>query len=179
MIIAQQKRKENIIEYLLYMWQVEDIIRACNLEIKPIEKHIISKFDVDADTQLEIRDWYLELIQKMKDQGITKKGHLEELYDVMNELNFLHHTLLNVQNDKKYNQLFATAEPNIELLRKKSPETAMNFVENCLTGVYGLLVLRLKKKQVSESTEAAINTISALLAYLAAKYKQIKRGNNA
>ena len=28
MIIARQKRKENIAEYLLYMWQVEDLIRA-------------------------------------------------------------------------------------------------------------------------------------------------------
>ena len=28
MIIAQKKRKENIAEYLLYMWQIEDLIRA-------------------------------------------------------------------------------------------------------------------------------------------------------
>ena len=36
MIIARQKRKENIAEYLLYMWQVEDLIRA-------------NKFDMDSD----------------------------------------------------------------------------------------------------------------------------------
>ena len=35
MIIAQQKRKENIAEYLLYMWQVEDMIRK---KLKEIEK---------------------------------------------------------------------------------------------------------------------------------------------
>lgn len=29
MITASQKRKENIAEYLLYMWQIEDLIRAC------------------------------------------------------------------------------------------------------------------------------------------------------
>ena len=28
MIIARQKKQENIAEYLLYMWQIEDIIRA-------------------------------------------------------------------------------------------------------------------------------------------------------
>ena len=32
MIIAEQKRKENIAEYLLYMYQVEDLIRTTDLE---------------------------------------------------------------------------------------------------------------------------------------------------
>ena len=43
MIIAQKKRKENIVEYMLYMWQVEKIIRAKNLDMDKIEKTIISK----------------------------------------------------------------------------------------------------------------------------------------
>ena len=34
MIIAKQKRKENISEYLLYMWQVEDLIRANHLDME-------------------------------------------------------------------------------------------------------------------------------------------------
>ena len=33
MIVAKEKRESNIAEYLLYMWQVEDIIRACNYDI--------------------------------------------------------------------------------------------------------------------------------------------------
>ena len=37
MIIAQQKRHENMAEYLLYLWQVEDIIRACKLDLNVIE----------------------------------------------------------------------------------------------------------------------------------------------
>ena len=42
MIIASQKKKENIAEYLLYMWQIEDIIRAYGLDIDQIQKHIIN-----------------------------------------------------------------------------------------------------------------------------------------
>lgn len=38
MIIASQKKKENIAEYLLYMWQIEDIIRAYGLDIDQIQK---------------------------------------------------------------------------------------------------------------------------------------------
>ena len=45
MIIAKRKRKENIAEYLLYMWQIEDIIRANNLDIESIRKNVIDRFD--------------------------------------------------------------------------------------------------------------------------------------
>ena len=41
MIIASQKRKENIAEYLLYMWQIEDIIRANKLDIDKIKESVI------------------------------------------------------------------------------------------------------------------------------------------
>ena len=44
MIIASQKKKENIAEYLLYMWQIEDIIRAYGLDIDQIQKHIINSY---------------------------------------------------------------------------------------------------------------------------------------
>ncbi|WP_347164130.1 DUF4924 family protein, partial [Parabacteroides merdae] len=38
MIIARRKRKENIAEYLLYMWQVEDLIRANNFDMDSIRR---------------------------------------------------------------------------------------------------------------------------------------------
>ena len=47
MIIAQEKRKQNIAEYLLYLWQVEDLLRACKLDIDTVEKAVIARYDVD------------------------------------------------------------------------------------------------------------------------------------
>ena len=47
MIIAQQKRRDNIAEYLLYLWQVEDLLRACSLDIDKVEKAVIDRYDVD------------------------------------------------------------------------------------------------------------------------------------
>ena len=41
MFIASQKRKDNIAEYLLYMWQIEDIIRANGLDIDRIKANVI------------------------------------------------------------------------------------------------------------------------------------------
>ena len=62
MIIAQQKRKENIAEYLLYLWQVEDLLRACKLDIETVEKTVISRYDVDETTRHEIKEWYESLM---------------------------------------------------------------------------------------------------------------------
>ena len=44
MFIAQKKRKENIIEYILYMWNVEDLIRANGLDMSRIDKSVIDKY---------------------------------------------------------------------------------------------------------------------------------------
>ena len=42
MIIASKKRKENIAEYILYMWQIEDMIRANDFDISKIRRNIKS-----------------------------------------------------------------------------------------------------------------------------------------
>ena len=34
MIIAQQKLKENIAEYILYMYQIEDVVRAYHFDLE-------------------------------------------------------------------------------------------------------------------------------------------------
>ena len=59
MIIAQQKRKENIAEYLLYMWQVEDLLRACDLDDDRIDQLLVNRFkSIVPDEQLPaIRQW--------------------------------------------------------------------------------------------------------------------------
>ena len=44
MIIALQKKKENIAEYLIYMWQVEDLLRACQLDESKIDLMLDARF---------------------------------------------------------------------------------------------------------------------------------------
>ena len=70
MIIAAQKRKENIAEYLLYMWQVEDLIRANGLDIDRIKANVIDRFDLTPDARKEMVDWYEGLIDMMRREGV-------------------------------------------------------------------------------------------------------------
>ena len=72
MIIASQKRKENIAEYLLYMWQIEDIIRANNLDIDKIEHNVIDRFKLTDAQRREMREWYESLIDMMRREGVEK-----------------------------------------------------------------------------------------------------------
>ena len=72
MIIASQKRKENIAEYLLYMWQIEDIIRAYKLDIDTIDEQIVSKYNVPDDKKKEIRV-EAEKEAKHSDEPLEKK----------------------------------------------------------------------------------------------------------
>ena len=44
MFISQQLRQKSIAEYLLYMWQVEDIIRAYDCSLTRIKREYIEQF---------------------------------------------------------------------------------------------------------------------------------------
>ena len=90
MIIASQKRKENIAEYILYMWQVEDIIRANDLDIDKIRKNVIDRFNLTDAQRTEMEQWYESLIDMMRREGVTEKGHLQINHNILNQLVQLH-----------------------------------------------------------------------------------------
>ena len=53
---------------------------------------------------------------------------------------------------------------------------ARNEVEACLTGVYGLLMLRLKKQSITEATSKTLQAIAGLMGQLALHYKSMRQG---
>ncbi|MDE5812911.1 MAG: DUF4924 family protein, partial [Muribaculaceae bacterium] len=59
MITASQKKKENIAEYLLYMWQIEDMIRAFGLDLDRIQVNIVDKHSgLTEEQRKEMTEWY-------------------------------------------------------------------------------------------------------------------------
>lgn len=94
MYIASQKHKENIAEYLLYMWQIEDIIRANGLDIERIKKNVIDKFGLDPAREKEMTEWYESLIDMMRREEVEKSGHLQLNKNVIIQLTDLHLALL-------------------------------------------------------------------------------------
>lgn len=178
MLIANAKRKSNIIEYILYMYQIEDIIRSFQFDIGVIENTVIKEYQQGDIIQKEIKDWYLSLIGEMKQEQIEKKGHLMRLKEIINELQHLHLKLLTTVQDKKYIGLYESARPILkELLLKSVGEQLNNEMEIALHGLYGLLLLKLKEKEIAEETQLGMQKVSALLAYLAYSYQQEEAGS--
>ena len=154
MIIARQKRKENIAEYLLYMWQVEDLIRA-------------NKFDMDSINRTVIAHY---------DQPEEEKGHIQLNKNVIITLTDLHLRLLKSPKEMVYSAAYYKTLPYIVQLRAKSGGEDLPELETCFAAVYGYLLLRMQGKEVSAETLEGIKQISSFLALLAEKYREDMKG---
>ncbi|MCT4615147.1 MAG: DUF4924 family protein [Marinifilaceae bacterium] len=173
MIIAQEKKNTNLAEYILYMWQVEDIIRACSLDIEKIKQAIINQYKLEGEKYDEVVYWYENLIEMMNIENIKEKGHLQIIKNNVNELYDYHLHLINEEKDVIYTSAFQeVADLIAEFRMKMSSPVESNDVDVCLTALYGFLILRLKKKEISSETEQAMKSFSKLLSMLTAKYKE-------
>ena len=178
MLIAREKRKENLAEYILYMWQVEDMLRAFHLDIRQVERHIVQPSRANDRVRAELLEWYDNLIEMARKEGVTESGHLQIVKNAVNELLDLHLYLLHREGDVRYRQLYANASIHLTAFRQKSASPAeTSDVELALQALYGQLILRLQKKEIHSQTRQAMETFSKMLAYLAAKYKQSEETN--
>lgn len=177
MIIAKEKRKTNIAEYILYMWQTEDLIRAYGFNIDRIEKEYISRFQGDDKLKQEIRDWYNNLLLMMEKEHIRQKGHLQFLKNLINDLNDFHLKLIESGKDPQYSVLFQQTQSLISEFAKKAGNENASDVETCLSGLYSLMLLRLQKKEISQLTLLSIQSFGKLMAHMSVRYKQFEEGD--
>lgn len=167
MIVASQKRKENIAEYLLYMWQIEDIIRFHKLDLDSIRANIIDKFPADRETLDRMAEWYESLIDMMRREEVTEHGHLQMNKNVIGELADLNRRILADPRFDRYRAEYYRTLPFIVELRAKSAGAPAGEIETCFNALYGILMLRLSGKPISDETAKAITQISRFVALLA------------
>ncbi len=108
----------------------------------------------------------------MRSEDIVEKGHLIINKNVISELTDLHNRLLNNSAEQDYSSAYYKTLPFIVELRAKSPEKDTPELETCFSALYGYLLMRLQKKEVSGETQAAISQISSFLRLLSQKYKE-------
>lgn len=178
MIVARQKKKENIAEYLLYMWQIEDIIRACGGNIDVIQKQIIDGYRGQSpETMNAIREWYENLCEMMRLEGVMEKGHLQINKNVILDLSDLHQQLLKSPREPFYGAMFFKTLPLYRRVEGAFGKCRGRRTRNLISTLFTVfLMLRLQKKEISPETEKAIHQISQFLALLSEKYKQDKAG---
>ena len=165
------KKQDNISEYLLYMWQVEDLLRVYELNIDKVQQFLIDPTDQTEQEKKETRDWFEGIILMMKSEGLQKEGHLQINKNILIDLTDVHLRLLKNPKESEYIGMYYNTLPHIVALRAKSNNTNVPELETCFTALYGYLLLKLQKKGISVETQTAVTQITALLRLLSKKYK--------
>lgn len=175
MLISRKLKQENIAEYLLYMWQVEDIIRAYGLDLDRIDSEYIAKFQLEPPQREEMREWYANLIEMMRSEGVVENGHIQINRNVIIWLNDLHRQLLKSPKYPFYSAAYYKALPVIVELRRKAGNQEVGELDTCFQALYGVMLLRLQGKPVSEETKNALATITQFIGLLSDYYKKDKQ----
>lgn len=176
MLVAKKKRKENIAEYILYMYQVEDLIRAFQFDMDLIEKRLVASYKVDEKASDEITDWYQNLLLMMEKEGIKDNGHLQFLHNLIVDLDQFHLKLLETQKDTLYVNTFQAVAGLVTELKQKNKK-AENDIQVTLDAIYGYLLLKMQQKKVSDETVTAIKRLSYWLGALSKLYKDFEAGD--
>lgn len=176
MYISKLLKEKNIAEYLIYMWQVEDLIRANSFDINKIEENVINPYPLTDDQRKEMIKWYEDLINMMRDEGVMEKGHLQINKNIISWLTDLHLQLLRSSKYPYYSAAYYKTLPFIVELRAKGADKEEPELATCFDALYGILLLKLQKKEISEETIKAQDAISTFLGMLAKYYIEDKKG---
>ena len=142
-------KRDNIAEYILYLWQMEDYLRA---------------FPENADATPELH----ELNEMMHREGIIEGGHLALANNALAELIDLHTTLLN--EDAMYRAAIIRLQPSLNLLKAKTDRPTMSDIEACLVLLYQIMLLRLQKKEITPETTSVQQQATQVLTFLSRTY---------
>ena len=145
-----KSKKENIAEYILYLWQMEDYLRA---------------FPQNAEATEELH----ELNEMMHREGIMEGGHLALANNALNELIDLHAQLLD--EDAMYRAAVIRLQPSLNVLKAKTDRPTMPDIEACLVLLYQIMLLRLQKRPISPETASVQQQATQLLQFLSKSYR--------
>lgn len=169
MFLSQQLRKTSIAEYLLYMWQMEDLIRAYGCSLSRMRREYIAQFDYTDEQKDEEADWFGNLIRMMNEEGCRERGHLQINKILVQDLTDFHNRLLASSKFPFYNAEYYKVLPFIVELRQKGGKEAGE-VETCLNALYGIMMLRLQNKEISPDTDHAVKEITTFVGMLSDYY---------
>ena len=176
MLIANKKRKENIAEYILYLYQVENLIRAFHLDMELIEKKLIPSYRVNDETKAEIVAWYKNLVVMMEKEGIQKTGHFQFLQNLIVDMNELHMNLMKTGSDLMYPQIYRSVAGLLNELKQKN-SAAQNDIQLGLDTIYGYLLLKMQNKEITDETKEAVKRLSSWMSALSKLYKDYESGD--
>ena len=163
MFIARKLRNQSISAYLIYMYQVEDLVRAYGLDADRIAAEYLPRFGYDETQMKEAKEWYESLARMMREEGREGSGHLRVVQNTIDLMEDHHRELLADSDEHEYRAAYYKALPHIVALRAQGNNKDKQEMENCIDALYGATLLRMQGKELSAGTKAALQPISDLL----------------
>lgn len=177
MYIAQQKRHENIAEYILYLWQLEDLLRALKFSPEAIYTSLVQNSDYDEQTKQQIFMWYMSLAGLLREEGKEERGHLSHTLHLIGDMENLHLQLLELPIGATYRTLWAPLKEELPRLRIVIARDGISDIELCFRALYATMLYRIKGDQSKAGAiEDVVNLISPVIALLAQTYRQVEQG---
>lgn len=175
MDIAQAKRKQNIAEYILYLWQIEDLLRAMQFSPEAIYAKLVKPRNLPAEQEHIFLLWYMDIVNLLQQEGKQTKGHLEHTLHLIDDLNNLHLQLMELPIGEHYRSTFSQLSPYLPTLRMAVDSLDVSDIELCFRALYASMLYRIKgtgEKAVSDTLEV----VSPVIAELADMYRKIECG---
>ena len=176
MLVSRELRKKNIAEYLLYMWQVEDLLRANELSLDKVKRNIVEPYALPDEESGELLQWYADLIDMMHQEGVKEKGHLQINKNIIINMCDLHLRLLKSSKVPFYSAAYYKALPFIVEFRTKSEGREKNELENCFDALYMVWMMKLQRREINEETLKATAEISKFISMLSLYFKEDEEG---
>ncbi len=158
-------------EYILYMWQIEDTIRAFDFDMERLDRELIRKYDQPEDVKLEMLNWYDNIASHMKNEKVERSGHVQFIKNNILDLYKHHLFLLQEPGELNYQKMYLQVLPLIREMNVKQAWSCDNEIEICLNAVYIYMMMRLKKDPIGPETKEAINMFIRFLALLSSKFR--------
>lgn len=177
MDIAQTKRRENIAEYILYLWQLEDLLRALQFSPEATFSTLIApRQDLSEEQKPAFLIWYMDLANLLRQEGKEEKGHLEHTLHLIADLHNLHLQLMKLPIGEHYRQTVAHLEPELPRLRAVIGNPGMSDTELCFRALYAAMLYRIKGEGEKTAVTDTLEFISPVIAELAGLYGKVERG---
>lgn len=161
--IAEKKRKENIIEYILYLYRMEDLLRAYQFEMEEIDAYVLGHEKVSSEDKIETKKWFSEMSSNMLRQGIRDKGHLAETQKLVNELAQIHWQLL--KEEPEYLAIYRKTQAHLlKLIAETSEDIPSHEIQIFINTLYGILLSKLNGGKVPEEIMEAATRFGDVLA---------------
>ncbi len=178
MYIAQNKRKENIAEYILYLWQLEDLLRALQFSPQAIYTTLVKPRGLERAQEEDLMEWYGDLCGLLRREDKLEHGHLDHTMHLVEDMHNFHLQLMKAAAGRRYRELYAAAAPQMAPLRAALGNDGMTDTELAMRALYAVMLHRMKGD--AEARQGFINdvleVISPVIAELASFYRQAEQG---